>query len=411
LTTERELRIASVCRSLPTPDNPSSGVFVFNRLSAMGRQAQVHILQPIPYFPFARPLPSWYRASDKPSNGSPSGATPIAHLPMPYVPGVLKFLDGVWLDRAIHGEIASLHRSRGLDLIDAHFGYPEGTGCSRVALRLNIPLFITVRGFESEFLSRPFIGEQIRQALHSARGIVSVSYSLQALLTSIGIPEDRIEVIHNGIDHETFKPRDKRAGRASVDLGADRPLIVSVGHQVRRKGHHLLIEAFASIRERRPDALLVIIGSDAPEPDYARQLRHQIDTSRLGDSVRLVGNLPPARVAQWLCASDLFVLATAREGCCNAVLEALASGVPVVSTPAGDNKFFVEEGIDGYIVPGDDASALGAAIERSLRTSWDAGAIARRLEAKVGDWDAVATRAIEFFNASLARPERPVRLS
>ena len=393
------LRIASVCRSLPTPDNPSSGVFVFNRLSAMRRQADVNILQPIPCFPIARPLPDWFSET-----GTGAGGVPIARMPMPYVPGALKFLDGVWLDRAVHTQIGRLQANGGLDLIDAHFGYPEGAGCSRVALRLNIPLFITVRGFENEFLSRPFIGKQIRHALHSARGIVCVSHSLQALLTGIGIPEDRIEVIHNGIDHGTFKLQDRRAARAALDLPVQRPLIVSVGHQVRRKRHHLVIEAFAGIRQRHPEALLVIIGSDAPEPDHARQLRQQIETLGLGDSVRLIGNLPPSRVAQWLSAANVFALATAREGCCNAVLESLAAGVPVVSTPAGDNTYFVEEGVDGHIVPIDDAAALGSAIDRALVTTWDNAAISRRLEAKVGDWDAVATRVIDFFNASLARP-------
>jgi glycosyltransferase involved in cell wall biosynthesis len=122
----------------------------------------------------------------------------------------------------------------------------------------------------------------------------------------------------------------------------------------------------------------------------------------LREHVRILGNIPPTTVATWLRAADVFALGTAREGCCNAVLEALATGLPVVTTPAGDNAWFVEEGINGHLVPVDDASAMGDRVATALeRTTWDRAAISRKLMQQVGSWDRVATSVLDFFNERL----------
>ena len=140
------LRIASVCRNLPSPANPSSGIFVQRRLEAMAVHADVHVLQPVPYFPFVRPLPDWV-------HGPPrlTGELRVEHVPMFYLPGVLKSRDATWLAMSIERRIAQMHSERRIDLIDAHFGYPEGAACVAIGKRLGIPVLVTIRGFEQEF--------------------------------------------------------------------------------------------------------------------------------------------------------------------------------------------------------------------------------------------------------------------
>src|SRR6185437_2497675 len=111
------LRIVSVCRSLPTPADPSAGIFVLNRLAAISQAADIRVVQPVPYLPLGQPLPPWARA---PSHRL--GELEVEHAPMLYVPGVLKSLDGDWLARSIAPLIERMHASRPIDLIDAHFG-------------------------------------------------------------------------------------------------------------------------------------------------------------------------------------------------------------------------------------------------------------------------------------------------
>jgi glycosyltransferase involved in cell wall biosynthesis len=116
----------------------------------------------------------------------------------------------------------------------------------------------------------------------------------------------------------------------------------------------------------------------------------------------MLGRIPQLEVNTWLQAADVFALASHREGCCNAVLEALAAGRPVVTTPVGDNPQFVHAGVNGALVPVDDVEAFERALEGALERSWDAQAIARALP--VGGWEDVAGRVLGFFRERLADP-------
>ncbi|HEY6986401.1 MAG TPA: glycosyltransferase, partial [Rhodanobacteraceae bacterium] len=179
-------------------------------------------------------------------------------------------------------------------------------------------------------------------------------------------------------------------------------LIVSVGHLISRKRHHVLIEAFARVRARYRDATLAIIGAKAFEPDYPAQLAQIAQRMGVGDAVRFVGNVPPQVVADWLRVAAVFALGTAREGCCNAVLEALGAGVPVVTTPVGDNAHFVKNGANGFLVPVDDAPAMAEAIASVFgREGWDRERISAELA--VGTWQQIARDVLDFFEETLAR--------
>jgi teichuronic acid biosynthesis glycosyltransferase TuaC len=146
-----------------------------------------------------------------------------------------------------------------------------------------------------------------------------------------------------------------------------------------------------------------VIGSPTFERAYPDELQSRVTALRLNDHVRLAGNMPPRDVANWLRAADVFALATAREGCCNAVLEALAVGVPVVTTPVGDNAEFVRPGVSGALVPVDDAVGLASAIVQALRNrEWDRRGISIGLHRQVGSWTDVGERVVKYFESSLA---------
>jgi teichuronic acid biosynthesis glycosyltransferase TuaC len=382
---------------LPTPADPSGGIFVLNRLEAMSKQANVRIVQPVPYTPGVKPLPEWAKQPTRELRG-----LTITHAPMLYLPGVLKSLDGMWLERSIAPVVRRMHSERHADLIDAHFGYPEGVGCIRLGRRMNLPTFITVRGFENEYVSKPRIGEQLISAMRTADGCISVSDSLRQLLLKHGVRSERVSVVHNAIDSATYRPGPRDDARRKLAIPLDAPLVVSVGHLVSRKRHHVLLDAFASARAANPNASLVIIGARSFEQSYPAELEARARELGIAGATRFLGNIPPREVVDWLQAADIFALGTAREGCCNAVLEALATGLPVVTTPAGDNEYFVHHARNGYIVPIDDVAAFGTAIDDALaRKDWDRAAISRELVEQVGAWSDVAARVLAFMRERL----------
>jgi len=395
----QRLSIVSVCRSLPTPDDPSAGIFVRNRLEGMATLADLRVVQPIPHFPLAVPLPAWAR-----DDARVSGGIEVFNAPMFYIPGVAKSLDARWLARSIGSRLVRLHRERPVDVLDAHFGYPDGVGCMYVARRLGVPFVVTLRGFEKEFIDRPRIGRDMLAAFHAAAGLIAVSHSLRRFAVGHGVPAEKIRVIHNAIDTRLFRTGDRESARRGLDLPPGVPLVLSVGHLIPRKRHHVLIDAFSRLLVELPEARLVIIGSAASDAGYARQLRERVAALGIGASVRFAGNVPPAEIASWLCAADVFALATAREGCCNAVLEALAVGVPVVTTPVGDNAEFVTDGRNGHLFPVDDVAALAKSLSNSLvRDRWNRREISRELHASVGEWPDVAARVLEFMYESIDR--------
>jgi glycosyltransferase involved in cell wall biosynthesis len=145
---------------------------------------------------------------------------------------------------------------------------------------------------------------------------------------------------------------------------------------------------------------LVIIGGAAYDRGYPAELERAVNASGLAGCVRMAGRVAQSTVNDWLQAADVFALATAREGCCNAVLEALAAGRPVVTTPVGDNAHFVRDGVNGMLAPVDDVAAFERALAESFTMQWDASAISRGLE--VGDWDDVAQRVVEYFHERIS---------
>ena len=310
------------------------------RLAAMSRKARVQALQPVPWFPILRPRPGWCREGQREVDG-----VCIRSLGMFYIPKYFKSLDAYWLYRSIIGELSALRRRGSLHVIDAHFAYPDGVGCVMAARQLGLPVVVTVRGVEEEYLEEASIGVKIRDALANADGCICVSHSLRERMIEAGVPESRTRVIHNGVDRGVFAPGNRESARAELGIGQGERLIVSVGNLLSVKCHDVLLRAFAALQQKMSKTRLVIIGGASYEPGEPDRLKRLCSELGIASRVRFAGRLPTAAVAAWLRAADAFALASRREGCCNALLEALSTGVPAVVTAVGDKGAdIVEEG-------------------------------------------------------------------
>ena len=387
-----ELRILSVCTNFPTRNRPTLGLFVYRRLSKLSGYGDLRMLVPQPYFPFLRPRPA-----DALLAGN---SMPVSIKRMFYLPGVAKSWDGGWLERVVSRWVSSMKDlDRGTTILDAHFGYPEGVGCYRVAKRLGVPLFITVRGLETELMEVPAIRKQMLKAFDYCTGVISVSQSLKDMLVEQGVEAKKIRVISNGVDSDIYSPGDKLQSRQQLGVRLDAKLIVSLGNVQRRKGYDLLVESIAPYRDT-PSFRSVILGG-VNEPATMASLEARVAQLGMSDQVQFVGQATPDVVVQWLRAADAFVLPTRREGCCNAVLEALSSGVPVITTPAGDNTKFVVDGQNGFIVPHEDPKGLHRAIEQAWEHPWDPRAISQSVHQYT--WDGTAEKVHMFFQERLGR--------
>jgi len=172
-----------------------------------------------------------------------------------------------------------------------------------------------------------------------------------------GLPADRVEVVYNGVDTARYRPRPPDPARArQLGLGGDKRWLVTVASLKPLKRIDLLIDAFARVVAERPELGLLIVG-DGPE---RAALEARVRRLGLEDWVVFLGLRE--EVEKILNLSELFVLSSRTEAFPNALLEAMASGLPVVATNVGSVPELVEHGKSGLLVEPGDAEALARAI-------------------------------------------------
>jgi glycosyltransferase involved in cell wall biosynthesis len=194
----------------------------------------------------------------------------------------------------------------------------------------------------------------------STRRIVTTGDRLRdQVIAETGVPPDRVVSIPTGIDLARFSPADAGAARAAIGLPPAVPLVGIVATLRSWKGHRYLIEAIASMA--RKDVHLAIVG-DGPQRQALETLASELG---LGSRVTFAGNRED--VAPWMRALDVFCLPSyANEGVPQALMQAMACGLPVVTTPVGSIGEIVTDGDTGLLVRPEDAHALRGAVERLL---------------------------------------------
>jgi glycosyltransferase involved in cell wall biosynthesis len=231
-------------------------------------------------------------------------------------------------------------------------------------------------------ISAPVPGNSATRWLYTraTQHIVTTGERLrETLVRENGFPAERITSIPTGIDTEKFVPGDKAAARRQLQLPPDVPIIGIIATLRSWKGHRYLIKAMAPLRQK--NMRLVIVG-DGPQRGA---IQSQVNELNLNNYVNLTGN--QSDVLPWLQALDIFVLPSyANEGVPQAVLQAMACGLPVVTTPVGSIGEAVKDEETGLVVESHCSQCLSAAIER-LMSSPD-------LRQKLG------TAAIQFVRAN-----------
>ncbi|MEF2278512.1 glycosyltransferase [Deinococcus sp. YIM 134068] len=340
-------------------------------------------------------------------------------------------------DRPLTGRLAELwYKATGLaphldrrlrelrpGLIHAHFG-SNGVMALPLVRRLRLPLIVTFHGFDattrdelllaSDSLRNRRLVTRRPQLIASGALLIAVSEHIRRQLLDRGYPPHRVVTHYNGIDTRAFTP--------APEMPREN-LVLFVGRFVEKKGTEYLLRAMRAVRERVPDARLVLVG-DGPLRGELEGLARELGLGP-GPDVRFVGRQTPQEVRAWMAAARVFCLpsVTARsgdtEGLPTVLLEALAMGVPTVTTRSAGNPEAVTDGETGLVVPERDAAGLAHALTRLLldpalrgslsaaalndvRARFDAGQQARGLEA-------LYIRAVERAASAGEGAQRPAR--
>ncbi|MBN8507257.1 MAG: glycosyltransferase [Burkholderiales bacterium] len=370
----------------PSSVQPGAGLFVRERTFRLGARLPLAVLAPSPWFPL-QGLVRRLRPGSRP--GAPVHEQQAGFdvwFPRFFsLPLVLRRLDGLAMALGALPRAWALRRAGRLDVLDAHFGYPDGYAAACLGHWLGVPVTITLRGTEERHARDPVLRPRLVAALRRAQRVFTVSDSLRRLALTLGVEPQRARVVGNGVDLARFFPMDRAAERARLGLPADARVLVTVGGLVERKGFHRVIELLPALRKKVPNLHYLVVGGPSPEGNWTQRLRAQVAQLGLQDCVHFTGPVEPDALRGPLSASDAFVLATRNEGWANVLLEAMACGLPVVTTRVGGNAEVVCRPDLGTIVPFGEPAALLAAIDDALARDWDRGALRRHAEANT--WD------------------------
>jgi teichuronic acid biosynthesis glycosyltransferase TuaC len=384
----------------PNGEQPNFGIFVRHRIAALARLEGVRVraVAPVPYFP--RPLAwpfipaHWQRAARIPERETIAGIETY-HPRYLVTPKVGMSFYGGWMARGAARVMRQLHAQQPCELIDAHYGYPDGLAAVQLARALGVPVVITARGTDIHLYSQlPRIRPLLREALAGASGVIAVSASLKQSIVELGIEAEKVTVIRNGVNREIFYPRERAAARRKLGLEPDARIIVTVASLTPNKGIDRLLDAMALVARQRADAYLYIIGAGPERAALAARLAGH----HLSGRAFLVGARPQAELPDWYAAADLFCLASHREGCPNVVIEAMACGVPVVATDAGGISELVTSPAYGRLVSSPSpVEEVAARVGEALKHEWDRAAIAAHGGAR--SWEDVAMELMPYYAA------------
>ena len=298
----------------------------------------------------------------------PAGVA-VEYIPYPTLPLVSRPLNGWVAFRSLLPKVRAFKP----DIILNYTVYPDGYAALRVGQVLKVPVVVTAIGSDLNRISDALVRVLTQKTVRESDAVITVSRDLKKTAVALGASPEKSFAILNGCDTTIFHHRDKSEARAALQLDATEEAVVYVGRMDVRKGLRELIEAVASLRERRPKLRCYLVGDGSDEP----LLREAIVQSGAGEYVRL---MPPCRtegVALWMAAADVVTLPSYMEGCPNVVIEALASGRPVVATNVGGIPELMDDA-SGRLVPLKDAVALATALDEVLAQPWSGDAIAGR---------------------------------
>jgi len=293
-----------------------------------------------------------------------------------------------WLTKA-HSHYRRLLSRNSYDLAHAFFGFPTGWLCYRTCKKL--PYIISLRGSDVPgrharlILEYKLLGPVFKAIWTKANLLVACSEGLKMRALRF-LPSVSIEVIPNGVELDRFHP-----GRA--DENKDVLKLLTVGRLSVTKRVEMLIDVVERLCRDGHAVRFAVVGGGGME----KQLRQMVIQKGLGHIIEVTGRIAPEQMPDLYCHSDIFISASMQEGMSNAMLEAMASGLPIITTRCeGVEELLADNGI---VVEQANAASIAQAVAKLAgdSESYERMCIAARKRAGDFSWSSVAEQYLAWY--------------
>lgn len=391
-------KILTFTTLFPNKIYPNNNIFIKERMSRVAKYCPLRIVAPIPFFPKIIKIKKWFPFTQIPRLSKYPEFT-VYHPRYFITPKIGMIFYGLFLFVSVIRLLIKVRNEYNFDIIDSHYIYPDGLAAVLIGKVLQKPVVVSARGTDINLYPRfPFIRKQIIFTLKRAKGVIAVCQALKDQMIELGVSDDKITVIPNGVDANKFFPISQKKARERLNLPLKKQIILSVGNLIERKGFHFIIEALNIIKNQYNHEvipLLVIVG----EGEYREVLERKIHKLNLKSDVILTGSKPHEQLNDWYNACDIYCLASSREGWPNVLFEALACGKPVVATNVWGVSEVIKSPEYGILVDFQSPDKLSEAFMIALKHDWNHE---RMVEyAQKNDWDKVALKVINEFSKAI----------
>jgi glycosyltransferase involved in cell wall biosynthesis len=327
--------VLSISNLYPNNVKPTFGIFVENRLVELAntKEVDIRVIAPVPFFPGLRLISSDYAARAQIDKEAERRGIKVYYQRYLHIPKIGMFLQPFFMLMALVIAQWKLKKQGWCpQIIDSHFYYPDGFAAVMLGKYMGIPAVVSARGSDiNDYTLNPILKKLIVWTAVNAAHNITVSEALRHKMIALGISPTHVTTFRNGVDTNIFTLTKEPTEHPQANA-----VILSVGNLIPLKGHHIVIEALSKI----PNATLVIAG-DGPEK---QRLLDLAKASGVESRVVFTGRLGQSDLITQYQKAAILVLASEKEGWPNVVLEALACGTPVVSTPVGGVPEIISNG-------------------------------------------------------------------
>ncbi len=359
------MKILTISHLYPNENNPNYGIWMARQVREMARQGEeITVIVPTVWVPpFLNKIKRWQGMENNVPVCKYKGVDAFA---VPYLR-----VTGNWYYRwnglavywALKKVALKLHREKKFDIIYSRSFFPDGDAAVRLAQDLKLPVVCEAIGRDVNIIPNysKTIYNHFTSVVERLDGVMANGQGIADKLAKIS--KKPVLTVYGVVDLDLFKPvKEKDEIRKELGLPLDKKIVLYLSNLKSDKGVFELLKAFHKVSDDLDDLELRVCGSGAAKQGMVQY----IDEHQLCEKIRMMGPVLHDQVHKWMKACDVFVLPSYHEGMPNAVMEAMACGLPVVATEVGGLPEAIGDSKGSILIPPRDVNALSQALNNVL---------------------------------------------